>query len=160
MATLINYTGFSQVILPDGPFEASLPKANQLNYLINLYLHKKIKPFDISFIKEKIVVSKLTPFFNLINKQPSNLNLEVSLVRRDHIQRVNRFLCFMGQLRVPKIDQTRFLNKFNVFFFNNNQNDAQSSLIQLHLQSIKTLMASSDSVRKTIDGLFLKLLKD
>ena len=62
MITFINYTGFTQIMMPNGYFEEPLGYVKKLNYLINLYLHGKLKTLDVSFIKNKSLASKISPF--------------------------------------------------------------------------------------------------
>ena len=158
MSTFLNYMGYSNVILSNGVFEDKYEKAEELAYLINIFLHKKMAEIPFANVGDESIMKKLVPVMKFVNDNQFSLDLSVSIAKSSLIPSINKFVRYSSKLRVPPEDYVKYANKYVTIAQNITTAQSKTFILKLLANFVKSVSNKNHSVKNEIQKLFKQLL--
>lgn len=160
MASLLNYTGYTQLLLPQSAFKGTYSKAEEFTYMLNIFLHNKLKELDITFIKDENIVKKLQPVMKFVNTNVNIKGLNSTIVETQVSQLFADHINNLEKMKVPSEDLAKYLNKYNILAYISWDSKAKRSKVQTIAEFVKQAMHSNHSIKKYITENYLKILRN
>lgn len=159
MGTFLNFVGYSNVLLPSGAFEDKLERVEELSYLFNIYLHRRMKEVPAPTTSDENVSKKLTPVLKLINDNPSTTELGVSIARACISEPLQKQLNYVSRLRVPTEEFVKYANKMQVISKYSPPALVKNAVAKMLGNFVKSVAHQDPAAFTTISELFGRTLK-
>jgi hypothetical protein len=150
MASHLNYTGYSHVLVQGAVYEERRERVEELAYLINMLQQKKMKEIPLRVLNDDIINKKLLPAIKPVNDNNFSLDLSLSIVQSSLIPKLSKFMKYSARLKVPSEDYPKFANKYMVVSEHSPTSRSKTLILNMLAEFVNSLAAKD---RKTKEGL-------
>ena len=159
IANDLNSTGFSFIYLQGVLYCDKLEKVEELAYLINMLLHKKMKEVPIKCVGDDAIVKKLAPVMKFINDNNFTLEISSSIVRSSFIDNMNFFYNYAGKLKIPQEDYVKFANKYLIVSENSPTSKSKSLIVNMLSEFVNKVIGKDKKSKEFVSRLFQKFFE-
>lgn len=157
MTSFFNFMGYSAVYWSNGIYEDKQEKIEELAYLINMLLHKKMSEVPTTCVTDENILKKLGPVMKFVNERSFNLDLSVSIAKFSVVSSINKFARYSCSLRVPHENYVKYVNKYAAIYQNAPLAKSKTFIIKLLSNFVKSNINTNQAIKDYVHDLYNKL---